>query len=148
MSPRLRTSTVIESMKFLKSKWLTYTFFVGIIPVLTRLLVWTITLVDTVAPLAAADFISFGLVLHISIINEMEHLPASELAWKSTQNGISLMAITLYGALYAAAILGEKSMGIIDAAILLRISVGAAFLSASLSVGVIHHLSNGAENAE
>src|SRR5471030_49649 len=148
MSPRLRTSTVIESMKFLKSKWLTYTFFVGIIPVLTRLLAWTIARKGAVAPLAAADFICFGLVLHLSIINELEHFPSPELAWKSAQNGISLMAIPLYGALYASAILGEKSMGLIDAAMLLRASVVFAFLSAALSIGVIHYLGKGAEHAE
>src|SRR5476649_208700 len=72
MSPH--TSTFIESMKFSKSKWLTYFFFVGLIPVFTRLLALAITHAGAVSPLAASDFVYFGLVLHISIINELEYL--------------------------------------------------------------------------
>jgi hypothetical protein len=135
-------------MKFLKSKWLIYTFFVGLIPVLTRLLAWTITRAGVVTPLAAADFISFGLVLHISIINELEHYSSHELAWKSTQNGISLIAISLYGALYATAILGEKSTHLIDTGMLLKTSVMFAFLSASLSITMIYYLRDGGEHVE
>jgi len=81
MSPH--TSTFIESMKFSKSKWLTYTFFVGLIPVFTRLLAWAITHAGAVSPLAASDFVYFGLVLHISIINELEYLSSLVLFCRS-----------------------------------------------------------------
>src|SRR5471030_3063202 len=83
MSSHFRTSTLIGSMKFSKSKWLTYTFFVGLIPVFTRLLAWAITHAGAVSPLAASDFVYFGLVPHISIINELEYLSSLVLFCRS-----------------------------------------------------------------
>lgn len=128
-------------MKFSKSKWLAYTFLVGLIPVLTRLLAWTTTITGSVVPLAATDFVAFGLVLHISVINELEHLPARERDWKTIQNATSLIFITLYGALYAMTIVGEKSANLIDAAVLLRSSIVFASVSSLLSLAVFHRLS-------
>lgn len=128
-------------MKFSKSKWLAYTFLVGLIPVLTRLLAWTTTTVGTVSPLAAPDFVAFGLVLHISVINELEHLPTKERDWKTIQNGTSLLFITLYGALYAVTIIGERSANLIDANVMLRSSIAFATVSSLLSLAVFHRLS-------
>jgi hypothetical protein len=128
-------------MKFSKSKWLAYTFLVGLIPVLTRLLAWATTTVGAVNPFAAPDFVAFGLVLHISVINELEHLPARQRDWKTIQNGTSLIFITLYGALYAVTIVGEKSVDLIDATALLRSSIAFATVSSLLSLSVFHRLS-------
>lgn len=129
------------NMKFSKSKWLAYTFLVGLIPVLTRLLTWITTAAGVVSPLVAADFVAFGLVLHISIINELEHLPARERDWKTIQNGTSLVFITLYSALYAVTIIGEKSVNLIDATVMLGSSMAFAAVSTLLSLSVFHRLS-------
>jgi len=56
-----------------KTKWLIYTVLVGLIPILSRLLVWLVTNTGTVNILSPSDFVIFGLVLHISNINEIEH---------------------------------------------------------------------------
>lgn len=128
-------------MKFSKSKWLAYTFLVGLIPVLTRLLTWATTTKGAVSPLAATDFVAFGFVLHISVINELEHLPAKEKDWKTIQNGTSLIFITLYSALYALTIIGEKSASLIDAAVMLRSSMVFAAVSSLLSLSAFHRLS-------
>jgi hypothetical protein len=128
-------------MKFSKSKWLAYTFLVGLIPILTRLLAWTTTTTGSVTPLTAPDFVAFGLVLHISIINELEHLPAKEKDWKTIQNGTSLTFIALYGALYAMTIIGERSTNLIDTIILMRSSIIFAIVSSFLSLAVFHRLS-------
>lgn len=128
-------------MKFSKSKWLAYTFLVGLIPVLTRFLTWITTTAGAVSPLAAADFVAFGLVLHISVINELEHLPARERDWKTIQNGTSLIFITLYSAFYAVTIIGEKSTNLIDATVMLRSSMVFAAVSSLLSLSVFHRLS-------
>jgi hypothetical protein len=128
-------------MKFSKSKWLAYTFLVGLIPVLTRLLAWVTTTTGSVSPLAAPDFVAFGLVLHISVINELEHLPAKEKDWRTIQNGTSLIFITLYGALYAMTIIGERSANLIDATVLLRSSIAFATVSSLLSLAAFHRLS-------
>jgi hypothetical protein len=128
-------------MKFSKSKWLAYTFMVGLIPVLTRLLAWVTTTTGVVSPLAATDFVAFGLVLHISVINELEHLPAKEKDWRTVQNGTSLIFITLYSALYALAIIGERSANLIDATVMLGSSIVFAAVSSLLSLSVFHRLS-------
>lgn len=123
------------------SKWLAYTFLVGLIPVLTRLLTWVTATTGAVSPLAAPDFVAFGLVLHISVINELEHLPVKEKDWKTIQNGTSLIFIALYSALYALTIIGEKSANLIDAAVMLRSSMVFAAVSSLLSLSVFHRLS-------
>lgn len=128
-------------MRFSKSKWLAYTFLVGLIPVLTRLVVWTATKIGTVNALAAPDFVAFGLVLHISIINELEHVPPKERNWKTIQNGASLIFITLYSTLYVMTIFAEKSVNLIDGTVMLRSSMAFAIVSTLLSLAVFHRLS-------
>lgn len=127
-------------MKFSPSKWLVYTFLVGLIPVLTRLLAWVITTNGTVIPLAAADFVAFGLILHVSIVNELEHLPAKEREWKTVHNGTSVIFIALYSSLYALAIIGEKSKQLIDLTVMLHSSIAMAAVSVLLSFSVFYRL--------
>lgn len=128
--------------RFSKSKWLAYTLLVGLIPLLTRLLAWTTTAAGKVGAVAAPDFLAFGLVLHISIINELEHLPAKQREWKTIQNGTSLIFIALYSALYALTIIGERSANLIDADLMLTGSGVLALISTLLSWSVFHRLSN------
>ena len=56
-----------------KIKWLIYTVLVGLIPILSRALLWFISQNQTMNFVNAADFVAFGLILHISNINEIEH---------------------------------------------------------------------------
>jgi len=128
-------------MKFSKSKWLAYTFLVGLIPVLTRTLAWTTTTSGAVNALAAPDFVAFGLVLHVSVINELEHLSAKERDWKTVQNGISLIFIAVYSALYALTIIGEKNIGLIDSNVMLLSSITLATVSTLLCLTAFHRLS-------
>lgn len=128
-------------MKFSKSKWLAYTFLVGLIPVLTRMLAWTTTTSGAVNFLAASDFVAFGLVLHVSVINELEHLPTREREWKTIQNGTSLIFIALYSALYALTIVGEKNASLIDTNVMLRSSIALSIVSTLLCLAAFHRLS-------
>ncbi|MBS1129426.1 MAG: hypothetical protein H6R16_428 [Proteobacteria bacterium] len=128
-------------MKFSKSKWLAYTFLVGLLPVLTRLLAWANTTTGMVSPIAASDFVAFGLVLHVSVINELEHLPGKEKEWKTIQNGTSLVFVALYSSLYALTIIGEKNASLIDANVMLRSSMILAMVSTLLSLSVFHRVS-------
>ncbi len=128
-------------MKFAKSKWLAYTFLVGLIPVLIRLLAWIITKSGTVNALSASDFVAFGLVLHISIINELEHLPTEENSWKTIQNGTSVIFIVLYGALYVLTVIGERNGNLFDANIMMKSVIVIASISAIISFLVVHRIS-------
>ncbi|RFP15952.1 MULTISPECIES: hypothetical protein [unclassified Duganella] len=128
-------------MKPLKSKWIAYTVVVGLIPMLTRLLIWTATTAGRVAPLAASDFVALGLVLHISIVNELEHVPSKEADIKTILNGTSLLFITLYGALHALTVLAEQNATLIDPTSILQDSIALAGASMALSLVVFQYLS-------
>lgn len=124
-----------------KSKWLSYTLVVGLIPMATRLLVWITTAPGKVNALNAADFLILGLVLHASMINELEHLSVKDRDWKTLQNGSSLFFITLYNALFAITIIGEKNPDLIEANVMLSMSIIVATWSTALGFSVFHRLS-------
>ena len=68
-----------------KVKWLIYTVLVGLIPILSRLLVWGVTESGVVSLITASDFIAFGLILHISNIHQIAPLSDAQKSWKTTQ---------------------------------------------------------------
>lgn len=128
-------------MKLAPSKWLAYTFLVGLIPMLTRLLSWAVTSQGSLAPFATQDLVAFGLVLHASIINEIEHIQARDKDWKTIQNGTTILFVALYGALYTLSMIGEKISGLVDADYILYVSGLLAVGSALLCQATFHHLS-------
>lgn len=128
-------------MKNPKSKWLAYTVLVGLIPILSRLLVWSIASNDVVQPFAATDFVAFGLVLHISNINELEHVSSQSKPWKTVQNGVSVIFIALYSVLFAVLLLAEKTPRLINASAFLVCVAALAATSLVLSLSIFHRLS-------
>ena len=103
-----------SNMANVKIKWLIYTVLVGLIPVLSRALIWFISQNRTMDFFNAADFVAFGLILHISNINEIEHFNDPEKSWKTLHNGISIAFISFYSVLFACSLLGESNPGLID----------------------------------
>lgn len=91
-----------------KIKWLIYTVLVGLIPILSRLMVWLVTKEGSIDLFSPSDFVAFGLVLHISNINEIEHSSGIEREWKTAQNGISITFIAFYSVLFALTLIGEN----------------------------------------
>lgn len=91
-----------------KIKWLIYTVLVGLIPILSRLMVWLVTKEGSIDLFSPSDFVAFGLVLHISNINEIEHFSGMEREWKTAQNGISITFIAFYSVLFALILIGEN----------------------------------------
>jgi hypothetical protein len=128
-------------MKFTASKWLAYTFLVGLIPALVRLLTWSVAVDGRVQPLFAPDFVTFGLVLHISLINETEYLPTNATTFKTLQNGVSIVFVTLYSALYAVTVICERTSGLLSLLSTLRASAVLAFCSSVYCLAVCGGLS-------
>jgi hypothetical protein len=95
-----------------KIKWLIYTVLVGLIPILSRLIVWLVTKEGSVTLFSPSDFVAFGLVLHISNINEIEHFTGIEKDWKTAQNGISIAFIAFYSVLFALTLIGENIVNV------------------------------------
>jgi len=125
-----------------KIKWLIYTVLVGLIPILSRLLVWTVTEPGVVSLITASDFIAFGLILHISNINEIEHLSDKEKSWKTIQNGTSIVFIAFYSVLFALVMVSEGIPSFIDASVIKKCTVGLACVSFIISFSVFHRISN------
>ncbi|MCC4271805.1 hypothetical protein LL254_13890 [Marinobacter nauticus] len=125
-----------------KVKWLIYTVLVGLIPIISRFLVWGVTQSGTVNLLAASDFIAFGLILHISNINEIEHLSDSDKSWKTIQNGTSILFIALYSVLFCLTMLSEGVPGFVDSQVIKLCVMTLAFVSFSISFSVFHRISN------
>lgn len=124
-----------------KVKWLTYTVLVGLIPALLRMLVWFVSQNRDADLFNAVDFIVFGLILHISNINEVEHFDASEKSWKTFQNGLSIAFISFYSVLFASYLLGEANPGLINDETIKFLSIALGLASFALSYNVYHRVS-------
>lgn len=125
-----------------KIKWLIYTVLVGLIPIISRFLVWGVTQSGIVNILAASDFIAFGLILHISNINEIEHLSDSNKSWKTIQNGTSILFIALYSVLFCLTMLSEGVPSFVDSQVIKACVIVLAFISFSISFSIFHRISN------
>lgn len=127
-------------------KWLIYTIAVGFIPVLLRLLVWLISQdKSALAMFNALDFIVLGLVLQISNIHEIEHFHDAERTWKTAHNGISIILIIFYSALFVLYLLGESIPDFIDGTVLKNLAMATALPAIVLSFMVYNRVSKLAE---
>lgn len=121
-----------------KIKWLMYTVLVGLIPILSRLIVWAVTKEGSVDLLYPSDFVAFGLVLHVSNINEIEHFSDNDKEWKTLQNGISIAFIALYSVLFAVTLIGDK---IVDITAIKLCTIGLSVISFLISYSVYDRIS-------
>ncbi len=91
--------------------------------------------------LNASDFVAFGLILHISNINEIEHFDDRERSWKTIQNGLSIAFISFYSVLFAADLFGQSNPGLIDVKSMKYVSMGLSLASLGISLSVYHRIS-------
>ncbi len=129
---------IVQIMGNKKIKWLIYTVLVGLIPILSRLIVWVVTKAGSVNLLSPSDFVAFGLVLHISNINEIEHFLGVEMGWKTAQNGISIAFIAFYSVLFALNLIGEN---IVDGEAITICTVVLSIVSFLISYSVYDRIS-------
>lgn len=84
-------------MNEIKIRWLIYTVLVGMIPFFCRILIVMFYSNSNMSFLFNAnDFIMFGLVLHITNINTLEHYDIKDKNWKIIQTGTSILFIIIY----------------------------------------------------
>jgi hypothetical protein len=125
----------LQVMLTSNNKWLAHTLLVGLIPVLTRLLMWAAATGAHIQPLAASDFITLGLVVHVSMLNEAGHLLVPDKALRALLNSTCTLFITCYGALYTLSTLGERNAELINVPTVLAMSI--ALCVASVALGLI-----------
>ena len=124
-----------------KIKWLIYTVLVGLIPVFLRFLIWSVLQHRTMDILNASDFVAFGLILHISNINQIEHFNDREKSWKTAHNGFSILFIVLYGGLFTCSLFEQSNPGLIDVDTLKYAAIILSLTSLGISYSVYHRLS-------
>lgn len=81
------------------TKWFIYTVLIGAVPFFIRLFIW---LVINNLPVSyvfnEVDMVTFGLVLHVSNINELEDKVNMEQGRKTAYVGLSTFLIVVFGA--------------------------------------------------
>ena len=128
-------------MTDVRIKWIVYTVGVGLIPILCRMLIWFSSNSNDILAFSPSDFVAFGLILHISIINEIEHIVDENKNWKTIQNGTSLLFICVYSVLFALSVVSEGSPLLINFDTLKVCLTVLCAVSLLLSYAVYHRLS-------
>ncbi|MDP9973265.1 hypothetical protein J2W39_004512 [Variovorax paradoxus] len=126
-------------------KWWVYTVIIGLLPALMRFAVWLLTDFGVQA-LSVSDVIAFGLVLHISMINEAEDVDWLSRKWRTINHGASVAAIAVYCVFFAVGVIGEKSSSVTQSN-LLYCSLTLAGISLLLSAVVLHALTASSKSA-
>jgi len=122
-------------------KWLIYTVLIGLIPIFLRLMIHLVTN-GSIKLFSASDFIAFGLILHISNINELEHYSkVKDKSWKTIQNGLSILFIVFYGLLFTLTLLSEAKPKFIDYDIVRIISMLFSVVSFLISFTIYYRIS-------
>lgn len=122
-----------------KIKWLTYTVGVGILPIAARLLTNTLMSAN-IDWFAATDFIAFGFVMHISILNELEHIRDDE-DWKTKMNFTAIGFVFMFGLLTLAQLMLEAGSTLLNGNTLKYCAMIIAAISFILAHSVFKRLS-------
>lgn len=100
-------------MEFRHTKWLMYTVVIGLIPIILRLfLYFTLANNYSINIISLSDIAIFGLIIHISIINELEH--SNDKNWKIIQTVFSMLFIIIYSFLFALITFSNEVLVIFD----------------------------------
>ncbi|MCK1794293.1 hypothetical protein [Pseudomonas violetae] len=132
---------IIVKLSEKKVLWLIYTVLFGMVPIFIRIFVACMVNGDKVPLISAADFISLGIVMQISILAEIRYNESSQAGWKQALIGISVLAIIFYAALFAFALLGEVNPDINQNAVLgmsILMSLGSFLLCWAVYDRIIH----------
>ena len=130
-----------EWLKLSRTKiWLIWTVMMSSMPIFLKFLAWLISNNDTVKALEPSDIVIFGLILHVSIINELQHIDDEKSkSWKTVGLGLSIIFIILYSFLFGAPLFGQDS---IETNTLLFISISLAVTSLFICIAVYKFVSN------
>jgi hypothetical protein len=90
-----------------------YTVVIGLIPIILRFfLYFTLSNNYSINIISLSDIAIFGLIIHISIINELEHY--SDKNWKIKQTVVSMLFIIIYSFLFALITFSNEVLVIFD----------------------------------
>ena len=132
----------------LKLRWLIYTVLFGMAPIFLRLLVGLFVSGDKSVPyFSASDFIAFGIVLQVSIFNEIRYYELSDADWKHRMMGVSALFMVLYSGLYVLLLMSEVFDGVNVRAVLYS-AIVSSVVSFLLCLCFYDRMSKSSENKE
>lgn len=108
--------------------WLIFTVLVGLLPIIARVITVNMFTLKDVVYISPVDIIVFGIVLHVSILNELNNLQKDN-EWRLIAIGISTIFIIGYVLLLSAAIASESKNLSINLELLLNSAIALAFIS-------------------
>ncbi|EPF93272.1 hypothetical protein GCM10025882_07780 [Acinetobacter gyllenbergii] len=108
--------------------WLIFTVLIGLLPIISRITTVNVFLLQDVVIISPVDVIVFGIVLHVSILNELNNLQKDN-EWRLIAIGISTLFIIGYVLLLSAAICSESKNLTLNIDLLLNASIGLATIS-------------------
>ena len=94
-----------------RTKWLIYTVYVGLIPIIIRFFIYwfsnNITSIEYV--FNETELITFGLILHLTNINELEDRVDLVRGWKTKNIGTSVILMVVLSVLLGIAYLADAN---------------------------------------
>lgn len=108
--------------------WLIFTVLIGLLPIIARLITVNMFTLKDVVCISPVDIIIFGIVLHVSILNELNNLQKDN-EWRLIATGISTIFIIGYVLLLSAAIASESKNLSINLKLLFNSAVALACIS-------------------
>ena len=93
-----------------KRKWLIYTVLIGLLPFFIRLFIYLVVK-DTTGSyvLNEVDLVTFGLVLNLTNINELENVNNVDKNWKTTNVGLSVFFLIMFACFLGIAYVSDLS---------------------------------------
>lgn len=92
----------------IKARWFLYTIIIGLLPLLIRMMIYFLFRnVKEVYIINEVDIVTFGLVLHLSNINELEGRNKGEKLWRTWNTGISKVMLIILSALLSLAYISD-----------------------------------------
>ncbi|QQE82919.1 hypothetical protein [Pseudomonas putida] len=122
-----------------KALWLIYTVLFGMVPIFMRLLAAGLVNGGKIPLITASDFISLGIVLHISLLAEIRYNDTEEAGWKKQIAGISVLAVVFYAVMYVFSLLSDV-FNDVNARFVLIASIGMAIGSFAMCLAVYDRL--------
>jgi hypothetical protein len=89
--------------------WLVNTCLLGLVPVIARLFVWSVSTNGVIA-FAVSDLVSFGLVIHSANINDLARSDSPDTSWITILRGLSIIFVIIYALLLFTTILSPRNL--------------------------------------
>lgn len=96
-------------------RWFLYTVCVGSLPILIRLFIYFLVEENSLEIISIGNVAFFGLVLHISNLNQMEYHVIKNETWRQKTVFTSLMFVIIFSIIFTLYFIDEATMLIIDA---------------------------------